>query len=93
MDGLLTELGNYSPLTCSKAEAPGNLGGGDTDCQTFKNLKRKNLSGISLQVGSREDQRAEVHQPYSLCPQTASAVPSHSTAQRPPGDTGNLLPS
>lgn len=91
MDGLLTELGNYSPLTCSKAEAPGNLGGGDTDCQTFKNLKQKKSLGNL--PASREQGRAEVHQPYSLCPQTASAVPSHSTAQRPPGDTGNLLPS
>lgn len=77
VDGLLTVLGNCTPLTWSKTKAPGNLEDGGTVCQTFKNLKQKNLSGISLQVRSRETREleAEADQPCSLCAETASAVP------------------
>lgn len=101
VDGLLTVLDNCSPLSQSKAKAPGDLEDGGTDCQTFKNLKQKNLSGISLQVRSREDQRARSRGAPALllvcsdsfCTACQQQVPSHSTVQRPSSDTGNLLPS
>lgn len=87
VDGLLTVLGNYSPLPWSTAEAPSDLGDGRTNCQTFNNLKQKNLRNLP---GSQEQGRAEswkqrctsfvlgVLRMLLQCLSAAGAFPQHS---------------